>query len=105
MASVPLGVLLAEAGTRLIAAQMPVDQVPYYIRWDVDSRSLLYAIGVAVGTAEAEATGRVRSGSGAASISGGPLARGKERKRGAGTSCGARDQNRFAAEIEDITFG
>ena len=37
----PLGVLLAEAGTRLIAAQMPVDQVPYYIRWDVDSRSLL----------------------------------------------------------------
>ena len=41
MASVPLGVLLAEAGTRLIAAQMLVDQVPYYIRWDVDSRSLL----------------------------------------------------------------
>ena len=50
-ASVPLGMVLAEAGTRLIAAQMPADQIPYYIRWDVDGRSLLYAIGVAVATA------------------------------------------------------
>jgi putative ABC transport system permease protein len=51
VASVPLGILLAEVGTRLIAAQMPVDQVPYYIRWEVDARSLLYTIGVAVSTA------------------------------------------------------
>ena len=51
VASVPLGILLAEIGTRLIASMMPVDQVPYYIRWEVDSRSLLYAIGVAMATA------------------------------------------------------
>lgn len=51
LASVPLGILLAEIGTRLIAAQMPVDSVPYYIRWDVDARSLSYAIGVALATA------------------------------------------------------
>ena len=49
--SVPLGVLLALTGTRLIASQMPPDQVPYYIRWEVDERSLLYAIAVAVSTA------------------------------------------------------
>lgn len=51
LACVPLGVLLAVIGTRLIAAQMPVDQVPYYIRWEVDARSLSYAIGVAISTA------------------------------------------------------
>ena len=49
--SVPLGVLLALTGTRLIASQMPPDQVPYYIRWEVDERSLMYAIAVAVSTA------------------------------------------------------
>ena len=49
--SVPLGVLLAEVGTRLIASMMPVDQVPYYIRWEVDARSLLYAVAIAVSTA------------------------------------------------------
>jgi predicted permease len=51
VASVPLGILLAEVGTRLVAAQMPVDQVPYYIRWEVDARSLLYTIGIALSTA------------------------------------------------------
>jgi putative ABC transport system permease protein len=51
VASVPLGILLAEAGTRLIAAYMPPDQVPYYITWDVDARSLLYTVGIAIATA------------------------------------------------------
>jgi predicted permease len=51
VASVPLGIVLAEIGTRLIASMMPVDQVPYYIRWQVDWRSLVYAIAVAVSTA------------------------------------------------------
>ena len=51
VSSVPLGVLLALAGTRLIASQMPADQVPYYIRWEMDGRSLLYAVAVAVSTA------------------------------------------------------
>ena len=40
LASVPLGLLLAEAGTRLIAAGIPPDQVPYYVQWRVDGRSL-----------------------------------------------------------------
>ncbi|HUL72393.1 MAG TPA: ABC transporter permease [Vicinamibacterales bacterium] len=51
LASVPLGLLLAEAGTRLIAAYMPPDQVPYYIHWEMDWRSLGYAVIVAVATA------------------------------------------------------
>jgi putative ABC transport system permease protein len=51
LASVPLGILLAEVGTRLIAAAIPTDQVPYYVQWRVDSRTLLYAIGLAVSTA------------------------------------------------------
>jgi putative ABC transport system permease protein len=49
--SVPIGVLIAEVGTRLIAADMPVDQVPYYIRWEVDWRSLAYTLVVALATA------------------------------------------------------
>jgi putative ABC transport system permease protein len=51
VASVPLGVLLAQIGTRLIAGQMPVDDVPYYIRWEVDARSLTYTVGIAILTA------------------------------------------------------
>jgi putative ABC transport system permease protein len=49
--SVPLGVGLAHIGTRLIASAMPPDQVPYYITWSVDPRSLGYTIATAVGTA------------------------------------------------------
>ena len=49
--SVPLGILLAVIGTRLIASGMPPDQVPYYIRWEVDWRAVLYTIVVAAGTA------------------------------------------------------
>jgi predicted permease len=49
--SVPLGVLLAEVGTRLIAAAIPVNQVPYYITWDVDVRALAYTVAIAVATA------------------------------------------------------
>jgi putative ABC transport system permease protein len=49
--SVPLGIALAHAGTKLIASAMPVDQVPYYIRWEVDWRALAYTFAVAAGTA------------------------------------------------------
>jgi len=49
--SVPLGLGLAEIGTRLIAAALPVDQVPYYIRWEVDARSALYTVFIAAATA------------------------------------------------------
>ena len=51
LASLPLGILLAEVGTRLIAADMPPDQVPYYITWSVDWRSLGYSVAVACVTA------------------------------------------------------
>ncbi len=51
LASVPLGIVLAQVGTRLIASAMPVDQVPYYVQWRVDWRSLIYTVGVAVSTA------------------------------------------------------
>ena len=49
--SVPLGILLAVVGTRLIAAGIPPDQVPYYIHWEVDWRAVTYTIIVAAGTA------------------------------------------------------
>ena len=51
LVSVPLGVLLAEFGTRAIASAMPPDQVPYYITWELDWRSLTYTILIAAGTA------------------------------------------------------
>jgi putative ABC transport system permease protein len=47
LASVPLGVALATAGIRLIWTQVPADNVPYYIQFTVDSRSLAYAVTVA----------------------------------------------------------
>jgi putative ABC transport system permease protein len=49
--SVPLGILLAVAGTRLIAAAVPPDQVPYYVHWEIDWRSVLYTVVIAAGTA------------------------------------------------------
>jgi len=51
LVSVPLGVLLAEFGTRAIASAMPPDQVPYYITWELDWRSLVYTIAIAAATA------------------------------------------------------
>ncbi len=51
MASVPLGMLLAVAGTRLIQAQIPPGTVPDHVTWQVDGRSLAWAIVVAAVTA------------------------------------------------------
>src|SRR5687767_10139572 len=48
LAAVPLGLALAVVGTRLIFAQIPADNVPYYIEWSVDARSALYAIAIAL---------------------------------------------------------
>jgi putative ABC transport system permease protein len=50
LTSVPLGVALAVVGTRLISSAIPVDQIPYYVQWRVDGRSLAYAIAVAAAT-------------------------------------------------------
>jgi predicted permease len=49
--SVPLGIVLADVGTKLIAAAMPPDQVPYYVRWELDWRSVAYTVIVAATTA------------------------------------------------------
>jgi len=49
--SLPVGLLLAVGGTRLVAADMPPDAVPYYITWHVDTRSVIYSVFIAVSTA------------------------------------------------------
>jgi putative ABC transport system permease protein len=51
LASVPLGVVLAVAGTRLIKAQVPTGTIPDFVQWQVDGRSLAWAVFVAVSTA------------------------------------------------------
>ena len=51
LVSVPLAMVLAQVGSRLIFGMMPPDQVPYYITWQVDWRSFVFSIGVAIGTA------------------------------------------------------
>ena len=49
--SLPLAILLAEVGTTLIEGAMPPSDVPYYITWDVDWRTMAFSLGVAVATA------------------------------------------------------
>lgn len=49
--SVPLGLAIAWAGTQMLTASMPPDQVPYYVTWRLDWRSIGYAVAVAIGTA------------------------------------------------------
>jgi putative ABC transport system permease protein len=51
LVSLPLGIVLAKIGTQLIASAMPTDQVPAYITWALDWRSLAYTVAVAVATA------------------------------------------------------
>jgi putative ABC transport system permease protein len=48
LASVPLGLGLAVAGTRLLSRAMPPDEVPYYITWSMDARSAAYAVVVSL---------------------------------------------------------
>ena len=49
--SLPLGLALAEVGTRLISGGMPPDAVPYYVKWQIDWRSVTYSVIVAITTA------------------------------------------------------
>jgi putative ABC transport system permease protein len=51
LASVPIGLVLAALGSRLIRSLVPPDTIPYYVDWSVDSRSLAYSLAVAVSTA------------------------------------------------------
>jgi putative ABC transport system permease protein len=46
--SVPLGLLCAKGGLILMDLSIPTDQIPYYIHWSLDARTLVYSIGIAV---------------------------------------------------------
>jgi putative ABC transport system permease protein len=45
--SVPLGILCAMGGLKLMDMSIPPDDIPYFIQWSLNVRALLYAIGVA----------------------------------------------------------
>jgi putative ABC transport system permease protein len=45
--SVPLGMLFAWGGLRLMDMSIPPDDVPYFIHWELNLRAFLYAIAVA----------------------------------------------------------
>ncbi len=46
--SAPIGIALAWAGLRLVDLGMPVDGVPYFIRWSLNTRAVIYTIGVSL---------------------------------------------------------
>ena len=46
--SVPLGLMCAKGGLVLMDLSIPTDQIPYYIHWSLDARTLVYSIGIAV---------------------------------------------------------
>ncbi|MBI2835010.1 MAG: ABC transporter permease [Acidobacteria bacterium] len=48
--SVPLGIMLAYVGLTLLDRSLPPDEVPSYISWRLDARSLAYVIAVSVTT-------------------------------------------------------
>ncbi|HTM25064.1 MAG TPA: ABC transporter permease [Vicinamibacterales bacterium] len=48
--SVPLGLLCAKGGLMLMDLSIPTDRIPYFIHWSIDTRTLLYSIGIAVVT-------------------------------------------------------
>jgi putative ABC transport system permease protein len=49
--SVPIGLAIAAVGIRLLDASIPPDQIPYYIHWRLDWRSVTYTIVIAAATA------------------------------------------------------
>jgi putative ABC transport system permease protein len=46
--SAPLGVVVAWGGLQVLNAAIPPDEIPYFITWDLDARSLSYTIGVSM---------------------------------------------------------
>jgi putative ABC transport system permease protein len=45
--SVPLGILCAYGGLKLMDLSIPPDEIPYFIHWSLNVRAMLYAVGVA----------------------------------------------------------
>ena len=50
LVSAPLGVGIAWIGIKMLDSSMPVDEVPYFIRWSIDGRALAYTIVVSLVT-------------------------------------------------------
>ena len=48
--SAPLGIGLAWVGIRLLDSAIPEGQIPYFIHWSLDNRSILYTVGISVVT-------------------------------------------------------
>jgi putative ABC transport system permease protein len=46
--SAPLGVAIAWVGLQLVDRGIPPDSVPYFIRWSLDGRSLLYTVAISM---------------------------------------------------------
>lgn len=50
LVSAPLGVAIAWIGIKLLDSSMPPNQVPYFITWSLDGRSLAYTIAISLFT-------------------------------------------------------
>src|SRR5262249_54888541 len=50
LCSVPLGLACAAGGLKLMDMSIPPDDIPYFIHWSLDLRSLVYSIAVAAMT-------------------------------------------------------
>ena len=46
--SAPLGIGIAWIGIKMLDSSMPPDEVPYFIQWSIDSRSLTYTIAISM---------------------------------------------------------
>ncbi len=44
LVSAPLGIGIAWIGIRLLDSSMPVDEVPYFIRWSLNARAIAYTV-------------------------------------------------------------
>ena len=48
LVSAPIGIGIAWIGIRLLDSSMPVDEVPYFIRWSLNGRALAYTVFVSL---------------------------------------------------------
>lgn len=48
LCSVPLGLAIAKGGLVLMDLSIPPYDIPYFIHWTIDGRTLLYSVGVAI---------------------------------------------------------
>ena len=46
----PIGLAIAYIGLKLLDSSMPADEIPYFIQWSLDARSLAYTIAVSMAT-------------------------------------------------------